>query len=86
MKILKQLVLSAAFFVLFVVHYLPLSLTILAIFVVKMILTAEDILKDKEGNKGVKYLFAGGIYLLVFLLIFFFMKFHNLPVGDGSLL
>jgi hypothetical protein len=46
-------------------------------------MTANEIINDPEGkNENLKYLFAVSLYALAFALIYFYMKFNNLEMGE----
>ena len=82
MKYVERIFLSLAFFGVFVIKFLPITLTLISIFIVKMIIAADEIEKKSSDKKSVKYFFVIIIYLLLFLLIYFYMKLNNLPMGE----
>lgn len=82
MKYIERIFLVLAFYGVFVIKFLPITLTLISIFIVKMIITADEIEKNSSDKNGIKYFFVIIIYLLLFLLIYFYMKLNDLPMGE----
>ena len=83
MKNVFRIVLILCSFCLFQLHYLPIAFTILSVFIIKLVIAADKIQKDKGvKDDNMKYFLVFAIYLSLFLLIYFFMKFQNLPMGQ----
>ncbi|WP_299180316.1 hypothetical protein [uncultured Chryseobacterium sp.] len=80
---LRNILISIGVLTLYFCKFIPLTITILLVFVVTIIMTANEIINDPEGkNENLKYLFAVSLYALAFALIYFYMKFNNLEMGE----
>ncbi len=80
---IRNILVSIGFLTLYFCRFIPLTVTILLIFIITMIITANEIINDTKGkNEKLKYFFAVSIYILIFILIYFYMKINNLEMGE----
>ncbi len=81
----KRILIAMSCFLLFTIRFIPISLPILIIFVVKMVITADEFEKNNDAKSSTKYFFISIIYLLVFLLIYFYLRFNKIYLGEFKL-
>lgn len=80
---IRNILISLGILTLFWCKFIPITIVILLIFVVNMIYTTIEIQNDpKAKNEKVKYFFVILIYLLVFALVYLYMRINHLYMGE----